>query len=296
MRRASTATALILLLVGPAGCLDGGAGPRGLGTVSGRALDGSSGQPVAGADIMFGAYVTSTGADGAFRVDRVPPGDYELLATHADFGVHAESIHVRERQTATVALYLFRPGYQLLAPGAIAIEPGPIPSAISVSWPPRSDAVSYTVYWSTSPDTLPSDGRAVIGVISPFVHRDLTPGVTYYYSVASRGLVTTSGPSPIASGEPEDGIAIHVETPHVGDALGATLEVSVRVPVGTIASVTADLGTASVALAYDPVFAIWTGTLSRPASLPDDPPRLIVTATDVTGKTARATYLLTRTQ
>jgi hypothetical protein len=71
-----------------------------------------------------------------------------------------------------------------------------------LSWPAVSGATSYNLYLSTEP-IFPDKNSAdhvIRGVTSPYVHADLTDGVTYYYIVTSLNAFGESAESMQASG------------------------------------------------------------------------------------------------
>lgn len=86
------------------------------------------------------------------------------------------------------------PSLQVPAPplslSAIAKSP-----EIELSWQPSEGAGSYHLYWSTTAGVSTVDGTRISGVSSPYLHTDLTRGLTYYYVVTAANEAGESGPS-----------------------------------------------------------------------------------------------------
>ncbi|MCH7479750.1 MAG: hypothetical protein IIA14_16810, partial [SAR324 cluster bacterium] len=108
-------------------------------------------------------------------------------------------------------------------PPAVA-GPPPSPSGVSVSggtgaepeatirWQPVAGANFYNLYWSNSPGVNKTKGVKISGVNSPFVHRFLTPGRSYYYVVTA---VNAQGESRVSS----EGVASIQRAPTVAAAV-----------------------------------------------------------------------------
>lgn len=71
-------------------------------------------------------------------------------------------------------------------PELLSITPGD--GTNTLTWTDVDGAVSYNVYWDTSPDVSPSTSNKITGVVSPYLHGGLTNGVTYYYVVVAVGI------------------------------------------------------------------------------------------------------------
>jgi hypothetical protein len=82
--------------------------PTGYAPVSGRIIDHASGAPVNAAtiDLGFESLTSSTGEDGAFEFEKVPPGFYAVNVQHLGYGNVADSIAIDygSRTTITVRL------------------------------------------------------------------------------------------------------------------------------------------------------------------------------------------------
>lgn len=61
----------------------------------------------------------------------------------------------------------------------------PEDSQISLTWTPASTAVSYNLYWGTSPGVTKATGTKIANVVSPYLHTGLTNDVTYYHVLTS---------------------------------------------------------------------------------------------------------------
>src|SRR6266576_4557362 len=87
---------LALLFVGP---------PLGGDTLSGRVTD-SAGAAVPSATILISELhrVATSGADGAFRLADVPPGEYTVIVRHVGFAPFAREVQVHGPTTLTVTL------------------------------------------------------------------------------------------------------------------------------------------------------------------------------------------------
>lgn len=91
----------------------------------------------------------------------------------------------------------------LSPPSAISIEAND--AAGTVSWNPVETAVSYNLFWSTSPFMAPS--TKIEGVSSPYNLSGLTNGTTYFVAISAVDSVGESGYSapvnfsPVAAGE-----------------------------------------------------------------------------------------------
>ena len=64
-------------------------------SITGRVVDGSSGAPVAGAEVIVaGAGVRVTDAEGLFQFDLVPVGMRVLRVSHVAYGTHEGEVEV----------------------------------------------------------------------------------------------------------------------------------------------------------------------------------------------------------
>jgi peptidoglycan/xylan/chitin deacetylase (PgdA/CDA1 family) len=73
---------------------------------------------------------------------------------------------------------------------------------VTLVWKPVAGAESYNLYWLSAPGVSPENGNRIVGVASPFVHKELANGVGYSYRVAAVKGGKESGASPAASATP----------------------------------------------------------------------------------------------
>lgn len=76
------------------------------GTVTGRVVEGTSQEPVAGAGVTVASRNTVSGPDGRFTVTGVPAGTHTVRATRIGYGAATAQVTVAPGQTATVQLAL----------------------------------------------------------------------------------------------------------------------------------------------------------------------------------------------
>lgn len=70
---------------------------------------------------------------------------------------------------------------------------------MTITWNPDADALSYNIYWATSPGVTKSSNR-IAGVDSPYIQKGLAPGTIYYYIVVPVYEGGEGLPSPEISG------------------------------------------------------------------------------------------------
>ncbi len=88
-----------------------------------------------------------------------------------------------------------QPGSAPAAPAGVTAVGGA--GQATVSWTDVGNAVSYNIYWSTTPGVTISSGTKITGATNPYVHTGLVAGTTYYYVVTA---VNSAGES-VASAE-----------------------------------------------------------------------------------------------
>ena len=76
------------------------------GTVTGRVVEGTTQEPLAGATVSVAQRTTVSGADGRFTVGGVPAGTQTVTATRIGYGTVSRTVTVAAGQTATVELSL----------------------------------------------------------------------------------------------------------------------------------------------------------------------------------------------
>ena len=58
-------------------------------------------------------------------------------------------------------------------------------SKITIRWNPVMGATSYKIFWSNTPGVSNASGNMISNVSSPYTHKDLINGTTYYYIVTA---------------------------------------------------------------------------------------------------------------
>lgn len=92
---------------------------------------------------------------------------------------------------------------------------------ITLQWAPVVGAQSYTLYWNTHGDVNVTDNK-VMSVIFPWVHADLSNGVTYYYRLAAKNIGGESALSP------EVRVVMPPDMPKIAAAQGGDKQVNLR--------------------------------------------------------------------
>src|SRR5512140_263340 len=92
VRSATLAPALILLLL--AATLNGQQ-PSG-GTLTGRVLDAATGMPIENANVFLAQTILGTSSDqqGNFKITKIPPGKYRLVASRVGYQIQTMSVTV----------------------------------------------------------------------------------------------------------------------------------------------------------------------------------------------------------
>lgn len=73
---------------------------------------------------------------------------------------------------------------------------------VTLNWNSVTGATSYNLYWSTSAGLTMGTATRIPGVASPYVHNNLTDGITYYYFVTAVIGGYESAPSPTVFATP----------------------------------------------------------------------------------------------
>ena len=73
---------------------------------------------------------------------------------------------------------------------------------VTLTWESVASASAYNVYWSTSPGVSKLTGNAIRNVTCPYVHMNLTNGVTYFYVVTAESAYGEGVESIEVSAEP----------------------------------------------------------------------------------------------
>jgi len=72
---------------------------------------------------------------------------------------------------------------------------------ILISWSNVLGAESYNIYWKENPGVTTINGTHISNISSPFIHTDLTLGITYHYIVTAENETGESGASNEVMGE-----------------------------------------------------------------------------------------------
>jgi lysophospholipase L1-like esterase len=99
---------------------------------------------------------------------------YYVVTAVNQYGESAESLEV----SATPGQ--FTPPLPPTGIMAVAVDRG-----ATISWNAVDDAITYNIYWSTSPDVSGQSGTKLANVTSPYTHSGLTQGETYYYVITA---------------------------------------------------------------------------------------------------------------
>jgi hypothetical protein len=74
---------------------------------------------------------------------------------------------------------------------------------VTLTWTAVADATSYNLYWGKAAGVTPQNGTQLAGGTSPYVHKELTNGTTYYYIVTAVGAGGESAASAEANAKPQ---------------------------------------------------------------------------------------------
>src|SRR5688572_23271152 len=98
VRRASVASPLftLFLAIGVALGFASRSAAQGLGSITGRVLDGVRRAPVPAAIVSLNetTFTTTTNSEGSFRLVDVPAGTYRLRVVHVGYGDHSATVTV----------------------------------------------------------------------------------------------------------------------------------------------------------------------------------------------------------
>ncbi len=158
-----------------------------MGAITGTLTSIGDHHPIAGVQIVArgthgqGAYGATTDAQGGFHVTGLPPGEYRVKTSSTAYIGHAEIVHVRPAENATVVLVALR---------SIA--------AVAVSAPRRLAPSRSQLYHSSQ--TQVSLGRNVIAAQAPLAGSEqllaAAPGVTqasYGSTGAAKSMISLRG-------------------------------------------------------------------------------------------------------
>ena len=88
------------------------------------------------------------------------------------------------------------------APSGVTVTEGI--QQVVISWTTDPEAVFYNIYWSTSAGVTKQSSTMISGVTSPYTHKNLTDGTTYYYMVTAVYPYGESLVSEIVSATPHE--------------------------------------------------------------------------------------------
>ncbi len=71
-----------------------------------------------------------------------------------------------------------------------------------ISWAEVENAISYNIYWSTSPNVTKDNGTKIADITSPYIHTDVENNMTYYYVLTVENDYGESEESNEVSAEP----------------------------------------------------------------------------------------------
>ena len=137
-------------------------------------------------------------ADGAFQttLEMINAETGQIVSSKTSDIFEGKYTDFIDQQVPSLTAQLLKIEEPKPSPKAVAGPPLP-PSGISVSggkgrepeatirWQPVAGANFYNLYWSNSPGVNKTKGVKISGVNSPFVHRFLSPGRSYYYVVTA---------------------------------------------------------------------------------------------------------------
>ncbi|MEW6247515.1 MAG: 6-bladed beta-propeller [Nitrospirota bacterium] len=136
-------------------------------------------------------------------------------------------------------------------PRSLAVKPGDTETYIS--WLEVPGAVSYNLYFNTSPNLAMQTATKIEGVTSPFTHTGLTNDIPYYYALTA--VYEDGAESPLSEEVTATPVLIDMTAPQNANALinhGAFMTNSPEVVV-TISAVDVDTGVAAYYISENPV-------------------------------------------
>ena len=122
----------------------------------------------------FGDGYTETGTGPTTTHIYVTPGTFTATLTVTnDPGA---------TNTTSKAITVSEPAV-LAAPSGVTTTAGD--GQVVIRWDEVTGAISYNLYWSTSPGVSKQNGNRIEGLTSPFTHSGLINGTTYFYVVTA---------------------------------------------------------------------------------------------------------------
>lgn len=176
------------------------------GSISGDVVDATTGNPISGATVKVGSISTTTGTDGKFKLQNVPPGVQTVTAEKSGYISVSQQVLVVGGQETTNVHFALSP---ILPQGQwrIVLTWGENPSDLdSHLLVPNSDTdpnLGYHIYYddegSTDPDTYPYayldvDDTTSYGPETITIFRRLNQKYKYYvHHYAGTGDLASSG-------------------------------------------------------------------------------------------------------
>ena len=156
------------------GCKDSTLGPQLYGSIEGRAVDFTTGAPLPGVGITTsppsGALVTD--ADGTFRIDDVPTGNYTITARRDGYQAGTAAISVQENRVTQATIFL---------------------QLTSIVAPPAADSAAITVEVTNFFNSITSTSRGdSVTVVVDYRVRNVGTRVIPSYDAYFR-IVTPAG-------------------------------------------------------------------------------------------------------
>ena len=61
-----------------------------------------------------------------------------------------------------------------------------VKNSATLSWKRLANAISYVVYWNTTPKNLKKKGKKIITKTNTYIHKELKENISYYYAVSAK--------------------------------------------------------------------------------------------------------------
>jgi hypothetical protein len=276
-----------LTVVAGQGCGDGNE-PGQTGALFGTVTAVGTG-PAAGASVSVGSRTTQSDANGAYRLDDLPTGDYTLSASLSGYQPASSAVTILPGGEHQLDVSLIPEGGTPGAPTGINASPGSTQGSIRLTWEPVPAAQGYNIYWSTSPGVTPATGTRLSAEAPPFEHTGLTPATTYYYVVTAGTAAGESAPSPEAHATPLG--SVNVQFLSLTSSGNEAKSVVARVQsVFALSDVTARIDDLSAPMTFDAGSQEWRAIVPL-AGHPSPADILVeISATDVNGNVGRTSF------
>lgn len=267
----------------------------GFGVVSGIITNSITGAPIATAGVRVGdpGFHQLSAADGTFRLEEVPAGEYAVTSSGLGYLTFEGTVTVRSDEETHLAIELTPAQGIPEAPTNVHASPGGERGSIELTWAPVDGADAYHVYWATSPGVDPATASHAQTDVPVFTLSNLTAAQTVYFVVSSSGPAGEGPGSPEVNATPNGDVVIRVHRPAPGSVVAQEVDVVAHtLSVFALQSVEARVDDAMTTLVYSTDRGRWEGTLSL-AGLPSPSLQTItMSAADVNGDTARASVVV----